>query len=400
MRTRREAIIGATVFGASAAGLAGAARAQARREPIRVGVPTSQTGAYAVLGEEVIRGVQFAVDEANAAGGIDGRQVEFRIGDEQSNPDAARRAAERLALGGHRLLIGAISSASGLAIAGQLERWNALYVSTVNKADRLTGEACGRRLFRANHSDAMDLLVVGPWLRGRPERKWGICAADYVWGRDSAAGFTRAAQETGKEVALSVFPPLGTRDYAPYISQLKAAGLQGVWVVLSGGDAINFAKQARQFGLSAELTIVGHAYIVPTTLRAAGEDVVGSYGVINYDASLDTPQNRRFVEAWRRRFNQDPGEYEAETYTGMRLIFEGVRKAESTEADKVARAMNGLEFESPFGMVRMRAEDHQLMMPNLMGRVVRDGGRVHRAIEMTVPAAEATPPPSAACRMG
>ncbi|GIK80915.1 MAG: ABC transporter substrate-binding protein [Hyphomicrobiaceae bacterium] len=377
----------------------GAGAAVAAGEPIRIGVPTSRTGTYTVLGDQVVRAIEFAAAEANAAGGIDGRKVEVKIADDEGNPDAGRRAGEKLSLEGYKILTGSISSAVGLALSTQLNRWDALYVSVVNKSPRLTGDACHRRMFRANHSDDMDIAIVTPWLKDKPEQNWSIIAADYLWGRGSAAAFKEAAQKLGKTIKSELFPPLGTTDFAPYITQLRDSGAQGLWVALSGSDAINFAKQARQFGLTDKMVVFGHNFVVPSTVKAVGKDAIGIWGNVGYAPSIESPRNKAFVEAWRAKYQADPTDYEGEAYTGSLLIFEAVKRAKSVAPAQVAKAMEGLTLMSPFGEVTMRAADHQLEMPNYLGRVVDVNGEASIEVVREFDAKTATPPPSGECKL-
>lgn len=377
----------------------GTGQALAAGEPIRIGVPTSRTGPYTVIGDQVVRAVEFAAAQANAAGGIDGRKVEIRVADDEGNPDAGRRVAEKLALDGYKILTGPVSSAVGLALSTQLNRWDAMYVSVVNKSPKLTGDACRARMFRANHSDDMDLAIVAPWLKDQPAADWAIIAADYLWGRGSAAAFKATAQKTGKTIKAEVFPPLGTADFAPYITQLRDSGAQGLWVALSGSDAINFAKQARQFGLTDRMVVFGHNFVVPSTIKAVGRDAVGIWGNLGYSPAIDNPLNKAFVTAWRARHQADPTDYEGETYTGMQLIFEAVRRAGSVAPAQVAKAMNDLRVATPFGELTMRAADHQLEMPNYVGRVTEKGGVAGIEIVREFDAKAATPVPSPECKL-
>ena len=383
----------------SAALASGSSPALAAGEPIKIGVPTSRTGTYAVLGDQVVRAVEFAAAEANAAGGIDGRKVEVRIADDEGNPDAGRRAGEKLALDGYKLLTGSISSAVGLALATQLNRWDAIYLSVVNKSPRLTGDACQPRMFRANHSDDMDFAAAEVWLKEQQAQTWSVIAADYLWGRGSATAFKATAQKLGKTVKAELYPPLGTTDFAPYITQLRAAGAGGLWVALSGSDAINFAKQARQFGLADKMVVFGHNFVVPAVVKTVGKDALGIWGNLGYAPTIDTPRNKAFVEAWRARFKEDPTDYEGEAYAGMLTIFEAVKKAKSVRPADVAKAMNGLEVMTPFGPVTMRAADHQLEMPNYYGRVVERAGAAQIEVVRALDAKTATPPPNKDCKL-
>lgn len=369
-------------------------------DPIRIGVPTSLTGPYVALGEEVKRGVTFAVNEVNAKGGIAGRKVEAVFADTEGNPDIGRRAAEKLVLGGSKLLVGAISSAVGLAVGAQVERWDALYLSSINKSNRLTTDACNPRMFRANHSDAMDMAVVGPWLKGRKEKGWVIIAADYAWGRDSADEFAAAAAAAGKTIKGKFFAPLGTKDYAPYIQQIKDLKPEGMWVAIAGRDAVNFGVQAGQFGLLKSVFTVGQSFAVPSTISGMGEAANGVWGIVNYTATIDTPGNKAFVADWMKANSKEPANFEAETYVAMKLLFAAIAKAGSSEPAAVAKALETTTVDIPFyGQVSMRAEDHQLRLPNFMGRVAKVNGELKLVVEQRVEIAQAMPAPSKACKM-
>ena len=384
---------------AIATGLVGSQAALAN-DPLRIGIPTSLTGPYVELGAEAKRGAEFAANEANAKGGVDGRKVELEYADTEGNPDAGRRAAEKLVRSGYRLLTGTISSAVGLAIGGQMEKWDALYISSINKSDRLTGEACNARVFRANHSDSMDMALIGPWLKSRPEREWGVMAADYAWGHDSADAFTASAIAAGKTIKIRLFAPLGTKDYAPYIQQIKDAGVGALWVAESGRDAVNFGIQAKQFKLFDSVFAVSQSFAVPSTIKGMGDLADGVWGIINYTSTLNTPGNKAFVAEWVKVYGKEPGNFEAETYVTMKALFAAVEKAHSVEPDAVAKALSDISFDVPFyGNVTMRAADHQLMLPNYIGRVARVNGELKPVVEVTVDAAHAIAPPSLACKM-
>ncbi|MBW7850284.1 MAG: ABC transporter substrate-binding protein [Rhodospirillales bacterium] len=382
-----------------AAGLAASSPALAK-DPLRIGVPTSLTGPYVELGEEAKRGALFAAAEANAKGGVAGRQVIVEFGDTEGNPEVGRRAAEKLVHSGFKLLTGSISSAVGLAIGAQLEKWDALYISSINKSNRLTAESCNPRMFRANHSDAMDMAAVRPWLKTRGEQDWVVIAADYAWGRDSAQEFAAAAAAVGKNVKAQLFAPLGTKDYAPYIQQIKDHKPAGIWVALAGRDAVNFGVQGKQFGLLGSVFAISQSFAVPSTIKGMGDVAEGIWGIVNYTSTLDTPGNKAFVAEWVKAHGKEPANFEAETYVAMKTLFAAVEKADSVEPEAVAKALETVSLDIPFyGKVSMRAADHQLMMPNFIGRVARVDGQLKPVVEVTVPTEQAMAPPSPACKM-
>ena len=370
--------------------VATAAKAQ---ESIKIGVPTSLSGTYAGLGNEAKRAVEFAATEANAKGGIMGRKIEVKVLDTETKPELARKQAEKLALDGYKILTGTIASGEGLAMAPMLQRWDALYVVTVNKADALTGEACVQRVFRVNRPDNADAAVVKPWLATRKEKKWAIVAADIAWGRNSGQSFNAAAKANGREVVAEHYPAFGANDFAPYIQQVKDSGAEGLWVALAGRDAITFAQQAKQFGLFDKVFTAGVSFATTDgTIKTLGATAKGLWGIINYTSTLDNPANTAFVAAWKKAYNgDDPTNFEGETYVGMQMILQAIAKAKSDKPADLVKAMEGGTFDTINGRLTMRAEDHQLVAPNHFGYVGEQGGKLRPIVTMSVSAAEATP---------
>lgn len=356
-----------------------AAQAQ-DKEPVRIGAVTSISGVFAQQGEEVMRAIEFAVEEANAKGGVDGRKVELKTGDDESTPKEGLRAAEKLAREGYNLLIGPIASSITMAIGKNLERWDAMETVVISKSDKITGDSCNARMFRANHSDSMDLAMFREWMKDVKEKNFAIVAADYVWGHDSAKAFTDSAKAQGKNVALTLFPPLGTKDFAPYISQIKAdPSIDGIWVALVGRDLIAYTKQAQSFGLTSKTTL-GHAMIMNFVVNATGDATKGIRGNMGYGEMIDTPMNKAFVEGFKAKYHRAPTDNEGQTYNGMQLIFEGVREAGSVKPADISKALEGATFDSIYGEVTMRAADHQLILPNYIGEVQEVDGKLEPVI--------------------
>ncbi len=376
---------------AAAAITLGAGLAQAA-DPLKIGVPTDLSATYADLGNQVVRAVTFAVDQANANGGVDGREVEFRQLDTEANPDNARRQAEKLIRDGYPIVLGLIASGEGLAIAPMMERWGGIYISTINKSDKLTGDSCQPRVFRVNTQSAMDAATIKPWLEERPEKKWAVVAVDIAWGQGSSAAFAATAESAGKTMVGQFFVPPNTNDFAPYIQQVKDSGAEGIWVVLAGRDAINFAQQAKQFGLIDSVTVAGQSFTTDNTVKALGDVAKGIYGIINYSSTLDTPENKAFVAAWRKMYDSDPTNFEGETYIGMEILFQAVQKAGSVEPEKVAEALSGGTFDTILGKLTIRKEDHQLLSPNYFGVVEEFEGSLRPVITMTATPDQVAPP--------
>lgn len=367
------------------------------KEPIKIALVTSKSGAFSTMGADVANGVKFAVEETNAKGGIDGRRIELAEGDDESTPDAGRRVAEKLARDGYKLIIGPITSSISLAISQNLARWDAAFIGTISKADRLTQDACSPRFVRTNHSDAMDLAMINEWAKTVPGNNFAIMAADYVWGQDSAKSFEAAVTAQGKKVGTKLFVPLGTKDYAPYIQQLKNAKPDAVWVADVSG-AIAFTKQAADFGLIPQTPLIGHALLSNFIVNATGTALTNVPGNVGYTPDIDTPQSKAFVEAFKAKYKRLPSDTEGQAYNGTMVLLQGVQLAGSVKPAEVTKALRGAEVETLYGKATVRAADNQLLIPNYIARVKIADGVLRPVIEHTYPAS-IIPPASPLCKM-
>lgn len=367
------------------------------KDPLRISLISSKSGPFATMGTDVLNGVRFAVEEANAKGGVDGRQIIVAEGDDESTPDAGRRVAEKLVREGNKFIIGPITSGISLALSQNLGRWDAAFIGTISKADRLTTDACNPRFIRTNHSDAMDMAMIETWLQDIQGDNFAILAADYVWGHDSAKLFEKVVTNKGKKVSLKLFAPLGTKDYAPYIQQLRAANVDAIWFADVSG-AITFVKQAADFNLIPKTPLIGHALLSNFVINATNKALEGVPGNVGFTPDIDTPQAKAFVEAFNAKHGRYPTDTEGQAYNGAMVLFQGVTKANSVEPNAVMAALRGAEVDSLYGKVTVRPEDNQLLIPNYMARVkVADGG-LRPVIEKAYPAS-ITPPPSPQCKM-
>jgi branched-chain amino acid transport system substrate-binding protein len=368
------------------------------KEPVKVGLISSKSGVFAQQGEEVLRAVQFAVDEANAHGGVDGRKVEVQIADDEGTPDAGRREAEKLARSGYNLLIGSIPSSVSLAIGQNLDRWDAAYFVVASKSEKISGESCKPRMFSTNQSDPMDLAMIKEWAKTLKGKTFAVLAADYVWGRDSGESFKKTVEASGKSVPLALYAPLGTKDFSPYIAQLKAANVDGIWVAETGRDAIAFVKQAKEFGLIPKTKLIGHALLLNFIINATGNALEGEQGNSSYTPDIDTPANKAFVADWKAKFHRLPTDNEGQAYNGAQVMFDGVKLAHSVKPGDVSKALRGAQIDTIFGKVTMRAADNQLLLPNYVVRAKVADGVLRPVIEQTYPPS-LVPAPSPLCKM-
>ncbi|MCE7481189.1 ABC transporter substrate-binding protein [Microbacterium profundi] len=406
--TIRKASVGigaaAAAMALATAGCAGGAATQGGGggddEPIRIALVTPQSGSVAELGSQVRDGVLFAVEEANANGGIDGREIEVYEGDTLGTGDGAISAAQRLVQQDNaKFIVGTIATPVTLAVSQRIDAWDALLFGTTSMGVDLTGKACKAGFFRTDMNDSMNTAGLLSWLEDRGVHDWDTMGADYTLGHDAAEGLKGGLDEWGGAIDKELYAPLGTTDFGSYISQLD--GGEGLLVSETGNDAVQFVKQATDFGVFDKYDlVVGNATLTSDVLDAVNsERLIGAWGTANWLPTADVPETQAFVEAYAEANGEAPREYAGAGYVAMQTLFAGVEEAGSVEPSEVRAALEGLTFTSIQGEVTMRAEDHQLEAPMYIGQVEADGDGLAFVAQESIPASVTTPEADPACTL-
>ena len=368
----------------------GAASAQAA-EPIKIGVLTPLTGTYAPIGQQVRWGVELATKEVNAAGGIMGRPVELVFEDEEANPAVATQKAEKLfQVAKVDFLTGTVNSGSTLAVGQLAERNNRLISTTVSFSDAITGDKCSPNVFRVNARAGQQSAALAEWL-AKEKAKAAVyyLGPDYEMGRSTVAAFKAASEARGMKTVGEVFAPLGNKDYSPFFGQMRAARPSVLYTSVAGNDTARLFTQLDEYGLRKNLLIVGASGTVTSqNMSAIGKVAEGYVTGVGYSPEIDSPENRKFLAAFRAMHGADPDLYGADSYGVIYFYKAAVEKAKSTDTDKVRAAMRGLRWMTPQGEKEMRAGDHQAIQD--MYAVKVDGGKFR--IVSKVPGAVAIGP--------
>jgi ABC-type branched-subunit amino acid transport system substrate-binding protein len=377
----------------------GSASKSSSGEPLKVALIPPTSGALAVFGADAVKAWQYAADEVNAKGGVDGHKVVLVKSSTDATPANTVRAARKAVTQDGAHFIGAVmTSPEHGALQQQLAGMNALSFNGLGKDDALTGAGCSPNAFRAVQSTSMDINAITASLASLPAKKWAIQAVDYATGHTSAENFKKAAKAAGKEVVLEQYAPLNTTEFGSYITKLKAADADGLFAVEYGADGVAFVNQGAQFKLFDKYkTVLGFNMVSEPLFKVLGDKVVGFYNNLGYDRASDNPLNKAFVDGFTKKEGGAPYYVEADNYLGAQLLFEAVKKAKSVDPAKVKAAMNGLSFDSIAGPVTM-GKDHQLVRPSYVGQVVDEGGQMGWKIVTEADGSKTRPSPDPTCK--
>lgn len=344
----------------------------AQTGPIKIGVVTPVSGTYAGIGQQVKWGLELAAKEINDGGGVMGRKLELIYEDSEANPAVATQKAEKLfQVENVDFLTGTVNSGATLAVGQVAERNGKLIATTVSFADSITGDKCSPNVFRVNARAGMQSAALAEWMaKQKPEAKVFYLGPDYEMGRSTVAAFKAAAEAKGAKTVGEVFAPLDNKDYSPYFGQLRSARPAVIYTSVAGNDTVRLFNQMAEFGLNRNVQIVGASGTVTSqNIGAIGKAADGYVTGVGYSPQIDLPENRKFVAAFEAATKAKPDLYGADSYGVLFLYKAAVEKAKSVETDKVREALRGLQWATPQGVKKIRAEDHQAMQDMYAVRV-------------------------------
>jgi branched-chain amino acid transport system substrate-binding protein len=376
---------------AAVTGLTGRAVAA---DPIKIGMPVALTGPLGGIGAQMRQACEFWAKQVNAKGGLLGRQIELIVEDTAANPaTTVRKVQEMVERDGVRLITCIVASNEALAVVPKLAEWDTVFISGDNGDGRLTAASLVPNFFRPNTSGPMGTRAVALWLRESKLKKFYGIGMDYAWGHNSMEVFQNEAKKAGKDFIGSVFSPTGTKDFSTYITKIRQSGAEAVYLVLAGDDNVAFMTQAKQYRLGDKMQLLTEQ-VDEMGINATGDASVGLIGGSRYPATLDNPQNKAFVAAWKAEYGRLPQMFEGDQYQSCVVLQAGIEKAGTIEAAKLRTALEGLKVTSVKGPIVMRACDHQAEQPGFVVKVVKKAGMEHPVPEViaTYKPDQVTPP--------
>lgn len=335
-------------------------------DPIKIGVVTPLSGAYAPIGQQVRWGVELATREVNEAGGILGRQIQLFFEDEEANPAVAVQRSERLfEVENVDFLTGTVNSGATLAVGQLAERAGKLIATTVSFADSITTDQCSPNVFRVNARAGQQSAALAAWVvEQKPDARVFYLGPDYEMGRSTVAAFRAKMDELGASSVGELFAPLDSNDYTQYFGQIRAARPDVLYTSVAGNDTVRFLTQMQEFGILGDMLVVGASGTITSQNIAAIGDAAERFGTgVGYSQEIDTPENRAFVEKFQAANNTAPDLYGTDSYGLIYFYKAAVEKAGSVETDAVRDAMRDLAWATPQGEKVMRAGDHQAIQP-------------------------------------
>ena len=321
-------------------------------EELRIGFVAPTTGIFAQVGKDMVDGFQMYLDEVKNDFG--GAQVKFLVEDEQAKPDTAVTKAKKLILQDKvHMLVGGLLASSGYALAPVSTAEKTLYVVPVSAADDLTQRDLPKYpyLIRTGWSSSQPSHPFGQWACDQGYKKIAAIAADYAFGYEVTGGFQKAFEDCGGKIIQKIWPPIGTKDFGPYIPTFKADA-DATFTLMVGPMSLQFPKQLRASGYKKPMLGGGTSYD-EFVLPSMGDEVIGDVSTLQYSAALETPKNEAFVKKYRAKYGKVPSYYSETNYTSAQMIDEVIRKngGKFPGAEEFIKQLAAMKFDTLRGPV-------------------------------------------------
>ena len=345
---------------------------------IKIGEVNSYKAQPAFL-EPYKKGMQLAVDEINASGGLLGKKVELITRDDNANPGEAVRAAEELMSREQvDVLMGSFLSHIGLALTDFAKQKKTFFLAGEPLTDKIVWDNGNRYTFRLRTSTYMQVAMLMPDVAAMKKKRWALVYPNYEYGQSAVASFKKLlkAAQPDVEFVAEQATPLGKVEAGSVVQALADAKPDAIFNVLFGADLAKFVREGNTRGLFKGVEVASLLTGEPEYLDPLKDETPNGWLVTGYPwYAIKTPEHEAFRSAYEAKFKEYPRLGSVVGYAAIKSIVEGVKKAGSTESEKLVNAFRGLNVMTPFGPVVYRPEDHQSTMGAYVGRTKNEGGK-------------------------
>ncbi len=347
-------------------------------ETIKIGEINSYTRLPAFT-QPYRNGWELAVEEINAAGGVLGRKLEVISRDDNGDPGNAVKIAEELVSRERvALLAGTFFSHIGLAVTDFAKQRKVMFVAAEPLSDAVTWEKGNHYTFRLRPNTTMQAAMLAEEAAKLGARRWATIAPNYKYGQDAVAAFKSELlkRQPEAEFVAEQWPAFGKIDAGAEAQALLNADPEAIYNVTFGSDLAKFVREGKLRGLFEGREVVSLLSGEPEYLDPLKDEAPEGWIVTGYPwYAIDTPEHRRFVNAYRAKFKDYPRLGSVVGYSTFVAIAAIIGAAGSTDTEAMIAAAEGITVESPLGAFTFRAIDHQATMGAYVGRTALKGGQ-------------------------
>ncbi|OCC01308.1 ABC transporter substrate-binding protein [Labrys sp. WJW] len=349
-------------------------------DSIKIGEINSYSGLPAFT-EPYRKGWQLALEEINAAGGVNGKPLEVISKDDGGKPASAITAANELTSSdGAVMLMGTFFSNVGLAVSDFAKQKDVMFLAAEPLTDAITWSKGNAQTFRLRPSNYMQAAMLAEEAAKLPAKNWATVAPNYEYGQSAVAVFKQILSAKRPDVKWvgEQWPTQGKIDAGPVVEALLATKPDAILNVTFGGDLVKFVREGSTRGLFKDRAVVSFLTGEPEYLAPLKDEAPTGWIVTGYPwNAVKTPAHDAFLKAYQAKYNDYPRLGSIVGYVTMKAAAAILAKAGSTDTAALVKAAEGLPLETPFGPISFRAIDHQSTMGAFVGKTgVADGNGV------------------------
>ena len=325
------------------------------------------------------KGMELAVEQVNAAGGVRGKKLQLITRDDNGTPgDAVRAAEELIAREKIDVLMGSFLSHVGLALTDYAQQKKRFFLAAEPLTDKIVWEQGNRYTFRLRPSTYMQVAMLVPEAVRLNRKRWAIVYPNYEYGQSAVATFKKllAEAQPGVEFVAEQATPLGKVDAGSVVQALQDARPDAIFNVLFAADLARFVREGNTRGLFEGRAVVSLLSGEPEYLDTLKTETPDGWIVTGYPwYAIKTPEHQAFLDAYQKRFKDYPRAGSVVGYNAVLSVAAGLKKAGSADTEKLIAAFRGLEVATPFGPITYRVQDHQSTMGAYVGRTAQQQGK-------------------------
>jgi branched-chain amino acid transport system substrate-binding protein len=370
----------------AAALVAAGAQAAHADDTIKIGFIAPSTGQFAQIGNMMIAGAKYFVQENGTK--VAGKTIELIIRDDGGQPDNAKRIAQEFVVNDKvAVLAGFTFTPVALAVAPIATEAKVPQVVMAAGTSIITEKS--PYIARTFYTIAQTAVPMAQWAAQNGVKKVVTLVSDYAPGYDAEKVFGDEFKKDGGEVVANIRVPVQSPDFAPYIQRARDANPDGIFVFIPGNFAGTFARQYAERGMNASgIKLMGTLDLTDDDLlNAMGDPALGIITAGPYSAAHPSPENKTFVAGFTKFAGKRPNHMAESVYDGMRLIYEALKKTNGdTDGDKLIAAMKGMSFESSRGPITIDPQTRDIIQNIYIRRVERKDGELYNVEFATFPA--------------
>ncbi len=351
-------------------------------DTIKIGGIAPLSGAVAVYGVECTNGVNLAVEEINAAGGINGKKIVYIAEDDEGDPAKSVNAYKKLTTqDGIRMIIGSLTSGCTIALTASAQAQGVVQIAPAATAEAVTD--AGNYIFRTCFIDPFQGSIGGKFAAVNLNKK--NAAILYDIGNDYSVGlkenFVKEFEKNGGKIVALESYSTGDKDFNAQLTKIKAAKPDVVYLPDYYGTVALIAKQLRNQGI--DTPIIGADGWDGLTDNA-GEEVLNGFYSNHYAADSSDPAVKAFVKNFKAKYNKEPNAFAALGYDSMYLLKDAILKAGTTDAKAVRDALEKIDADYVTGHIKFDAKHNPVKSAVMIELVKNAQGKLEAVYNATV----------------